>query len=79
MVKGRPGGVLVGVNEKKFRALRSGLAKPEAVLLGDPVGRDVRDVDAVAQIAGEKLLGSLIVLAGTLGCGSAYRKNQKGQ
>jgi len=55
--------VLFGINEYEFRTLRAGLAIPEAVLLGDPVGNDIRDIDTMSQVPRQKLLGALVVLA----------------
>ena len=79
MIKRGAGRVLLGVDEDEFRGLCSLLAIPEAVFLGDPARRHIGDIDAMTQIAREKLLGALIVLACALSRGSANRYAQKDQ
>ena len=55
--------VLHGVNQDKFHTFHAGLAIPEAILLGDPVWSDIRDVHAMAQVPRKKLLRALISFA----------------
>src|SRR6266699_2461943 len=62
VVKSRADAVLVGINEKKLRAIRSRFVIPEAIFLGDPMRRHLSQVDAMTQIPREELLSAMIVL-----------------
>src|SRR5215469_10321188 len=67
MVKGRLAGVLSGVHEDELLSPGRRSAIPEATSLGHPVGLHIRDVKVVAQVPGQKLLSTTIVVESALG------------